>query len=199
VVEGVNPTDIQDTLEQAAQIVIKVKSAADNIENATRKLDQQVMSEETLTNLRVAISNLSVLSSNTDQLITDARGLVGKANNGIDSTLANLAQASTNLNQFSTNLALASAKTLDIVKANEDDVRSAVQNIKTSSEHLNTMLANVESGQGTIGKLLTDDSFHQELKRLVTNLRRFGILKYRDEPLLAEPPKAELPKPRSKP
>ena len=198
-VEGVNPTDIQDTLEQAAQIVVKAKTAADNIENATRKLDQNVMSEETLTNLRVAISNISIVSANADKLLTEARGLVGKVHNGIDVTVSNLETASANLNQFSTNLAMASAKTLDIVNTNENDIRSAVQNIKASSEHLNTMLTNVESGQGTVGKLLTDESFHQELKRLIVNLRRFGILRYRDEPLSDEPPKAPVPPSRTKP
>ena len=194
VVEGINPTDISDTLEQAAQVVIKIKSAADNIESATRKLDKQVLNEQTLTDLAQAISNLNVVSVNADRLVGDTRNLVGKTSSGIDSTLANLTQ-------FSTNLSQASARTLDIVKTNEEDVRVAVQNLKTSSEHLNTMLTQVQSGQGTIGKLITDESFHQELKRFITNLRRFGIFKYRDEPLPSEPahpPAGASSTPRSK-
>jgi phospholipid/cholesterol/gamma-HCH transport system substrate-binding protein len=189
-VDGREPTDIQDTLEQAAQVVVKIKTAADNIESATRKLDQQIMNEQTLGELRSAISNINVTSSAATRLVEETRGLVGKTTSGIDSTLANLSQFSTNLNQFSTNLNQASAKTLDIVRANEDDIRLAVQNLKGSSERLNNMLANVESGKGTIGKLLVDDSFHEELKRLVTNLRRFGVLRYKDAPLPGEEPKA---------
>jgi len=194
-VEGRNPTDIQDTLEEAARIVTTIKTAADNLESATRKLDRQVMNEQTLAELRSAISNVNVVSSNASYLVGDLRGLVEKTSGGIDGTLANL-------NQFSTNLSLASSKALGIVEANEADIRSAVQNIKTSSEHLNTMLANVESGKGTIGKLLTDESFHQELKRLIVNLRRFGVLKYKDKPLPGEetePPAPPQSKVRGKP
>ncbi|MSR64590.1 MAG: MCE family protein [Verrucomicrobiae bacterium] len=187
VIDGINPTDIQDTLEQAAQIVIKMKSAADNIESATLKLDREVMNPETLANLRAAISNINVASAHADQLIEDARGLVGKTKDGIDTTMANL-------NQFSTNLSAASAKTLDIVKNNEDDIRTAVQNIKTSSERLNTVLAKVEEGKGNIGWLLKDEAFHDDLKRLMSNLRRFGILKYKDAPL---PPEEKKPEPGS--
>jgi phospholipid/cholesterol/gamma-HCH transport system substrate-binding protein len=183
-VEGTNPTDIQDTLAQAAQIVLKLKSAADNIESATRKLDKQVMNEDTLTNLRNAISNASVATAKADHVLDDVSGLVGKTTAGIDMTMANL-------NQFSTNLSMASARTLDILKTNEEDIRTAVQNVKASSEHLNTVLANVEEGKGNIGWLLKDETFHEDLKRLISNLRRFGILKYKDAPLPAAEKKSE--------
>src|SRR5206468_2176820 len=104
IVDGVNPTDIQETLEQAAQVVVKIKTAADNIESATRKLDQQVMNEETLGNLRQAISNINVVSGRADHLLQEVHEIVDKTGTGIDSTMANLNQFSTNLVQFSTNL-----------------------------------------------------------------------------------------------
>lgn len=176
VAQGDDPTDIQETLEQAAQVVIKVKAAAESIASATQKLDEEVMNPETLQQVRAAISNLALTSAQAHELVSDADAVVSNAAIHLDQSLANL-------NRFATNLSLASAKTLDIIHDSEDDIHATVENIRTSSERLETLLADVQQGKGTIGKLLVDESFHSELKRLVTNLRRFGILRYKDAPL----------------
>lgn len=192
VAQGDDPTDIQDTLEQAAQVVIKVKVAAESIASATQKLDEEVMNPETLQQVRAAISNIAFTSAQTQKLVEDADAAVNSAAIKLDQTLADL-------NRFATNLSLASAKTLDIINANEEDIHATVDNIRTSSERLETLLADVQQGKGTIGKLLVDESFHNELKRLVTNLRRFGVLRYKDAPLPETTPPTPEPQSESQP
>jgi len=46
-----------------------------------------------------------------------------------------------------------------------------LKNLETSMENIKTITANIESGQGTIGKLINDDAVYNDLKEITDNLK----------------------------
>jgi phospholipid/cholesterol/gamma-HCH transport system substrate-binding protein len=56
--------------------------------------------------------------------------------------------------------------------------KTTVTNISESSAHLNSILAKVDSGEGTIGLLLTDPSLYEDMKELLGSAERSRALRY---------------------
>ena len=55
-----------------------------------------------------------------------------------------------------------------------------VKKLQSNSERLDGILGNAQKGEGTVGKLLTDEELFQELKTLIHNWRVHGLL-YREK------------------
>ncbi|MBU1086653.1 MAG: MCE family protein [Candidatus Omnitrophica bacterium] len=58
----------------------------------------------------------------------------------------------------------------DSLKESFYNLRVATDNLRQASELLNDTIAGVKNGQGTIGKLLTDDSIYNQTEAMVVNL-----------------------------
>ena len=78
------------------------------------------------------------------------------------------------INKLSTDLL--DTDTLDTAKKGVRNFSDLMARLKTNSEKLNVILNNAQNGQGTVGKLLTDDELFHELKRLIHNWRIHGLL-----------------------
>jgi hypothetical protein len=97
------------------------------------------------------------------------RGVVDENRGKVDNTLTRFSDAADNLNQTS-------RKIDQVVTANQDDIRTATKQMAESAGRLNDILARLEKGEGTAGKLLVDPTLHDEIVRLVQNWRKYGIL-----------------------
>ncbi|WP_395058561.1 MlaD family protein [Flavobacterium sp.] len=122
-------------------------NADDLISNINTVLDAQ-----TQANLKLAIaelnktmSNFSKVSKNVDDILIDNKEKLGSAVANLDKTTQNFAKISSDLDKA--NLG-ATVKTLDATLGN-----------------VNAILANLESGKGTMGKLLKDDAMYTNLSK----------------------------------
>ena len=61
------------------------------------------------------------------------------------------------------------------------------------------LITKVSSGEGTVGALISDRQMAADLRALVTNLRRSGVLFYKDRPAPATPVAAATPIPAQAP
>lgn len=82
------------------------------------------------------------------------------------------------INKFSDEIL--EGKTVDDLKRGIKNFADLSNKLQSNSDRLNVILDNARKGQGTIGKLLTDDQLFEELKRLVHNWRVHGLL-YREK------------------
>lgn len=71
-------------------------------------------------------------------------------------------------------------KTLGSLKAGVSGFSELGTKLQGSAERMNTILARIQKGEGTFGKLVNDPELHDELKRLVHNWRVHGLL-YREK------------------
>ena len=71
---------------------------------------------------------------------------------------------------------LVEKETIENLKRSIKNFAELTAKLQRASEKLDTLLTNAQKGQGTVGKLLTDDRLFEELRLLVHNWRVYGIL-----------------------
>jgi phospholipid/cholesterol/gamma-HCH transport system substrate-binding protein len=62
--------------------------------------------------------------------------------------------------------------TISNLQGTADDIKSAAEQARTLLTNANDVVAQVKSGQGTVGKLIYDDGLHHEAAGAVTNLNQ---------------------------
>lgn len=67
-------------------------------------------------------------------------------------------------------------KSIDNMKKSVQSFADLTVKLQSNSDKLNSILSNAQKGQGTVGKLLTDDALFVELKTLIHNWRVHGLL-----------------------
>lgn len=102
---------------------------------------------------RVAANNFN---TNQQKLASQIDGILGENRGNVRETLASLNR---------------------IVNGNEDAIRETIENLraagpqlKETAERVNAITAKIESGEGTLGKLVQDDSLYTDMRELSAKL-----------------------------
>ncbi|MFN4319827.1 MAG: MlaD family protein [Aquificaceae bacterium] len=168
-----------------------IRNVIQNLEVLSHNLNLIVM--ENREALRSTINNINVLAYNLNRTLPQAIQSIERLANTLDSiaaenrqdvreVVANLKQLSgdlratlpeltTNLNQLSKNLNL-------MISENREDIRTSVSNLaelsrslKESSERLSSILATIDRGEGTLGKLVKDEELY---RNVVSGVKAFS-------------------------
>lgn len=137
--------------EDAGALVAELRTTVGNINSVVKKLDSGVLSEEGVASLRDTLKNLQTTS-------------------------ASLATASANVDKVvaHADIAIESGKgTMESAKKAADELQRALSDIRG-------LVREARQGNGALGTLLTNRETAENLRALVANLRRYGILWYRD-------------------
>jgi phospholipid/cholesterol/gamma-HCH transport system substrate-binding protein len=113
--------------------------------------------DESLYEVRDAIDKFGELANNLSILVANETQQVNVILKDVKDITGNLVAQSDTINNIINNL---SAVSNDLADADLDTVLSET---KVSLQELNAVLAEVNEGQGTVGKLLHTDSLHKEL------------------------------------
>ncbi|WP_310557319.1 MlaD family protein [Flavobacterium sp.] len=127
-----------------------------------------------------------------DKLIVDADGLVSNMNDVLDAqTKQNLKNSIAQLNQTLTEINKATQKVNEMLASNQQKINNSLSNVEKVSENfvkissdlenanlgqtiktlegtldnVNKIMANLESGKGTMGKMLKDDAMYNNLTK----------------------------------
>lgn len=146
-------------MEQGMMDVIadKVIPLGDDIGNALTSLDtligslNDVMDEEGRTHLKNTFKNLDNTVASLNDATTSVNALLENNNNKITSSIDNIEKASQNFVTISDSLA-----TLDTQKL--------VTEIENTIAGLDNVVRKLENGEGSLGKLLKDDSLYDNLE-----------------------------------
>jgi phospholipid/cholesterol/gamma-HCH transport system substrate-binding protein len=187
-VEGSTSVDLSEAIHSVVDVLHQAAGTIERVDKAIQRIDETVLSRQSLDHIDAALVNIDTVSSNAVGLSVSLRGVVDDSRGKVDSTLAKFSDAAGNLKQASSNID-------QVVVSNQDDIHTA---------RLNDILARLERGQGTAGKLLVDPTLHDEIVRLVQNWRKYGLLykegnrpasKMSDEPRRGVAPQAAHPAP----
>ena len=114
---------------------------------------------------------LNRIVDNVGALAEALREMVEQNRGNIDTTL-------TNLKEFSTQMRETLARMDRILEENRGNLKSTVANadeisekLKTTADNLNSITGKIDTGQGTIGKLLNDDETHKNLNDALTSVK----------------------------
>ena len=168
-VQGSSSVDLSEAIRGVVDVLHQAAGTIERVDNAVQRIDETVLSRETLDHASASIANIDAATSNTVALTLSVRSVVDENRGRVDNTLAKFSDAADNFNKTS--------KSVDeLVSANQDDIRATTKNLAESAERLNGILARLERGEGTAGKLLVDPTLHDEIVRLVQNWRKYGLL-----------------------
>jgi phospholipid/cholesterol/gamma-HCH transport system substrate-binding protein len=143
------------------QIMSRVDSIGQSVSVLMKSFQQEVVAAGTLKDLHKTIASTAALSvqlqavvteqnRNVTQTLASFRESVARVSNVVDS--AQVAAATTNLRQTSENLARLSA------------------NIDSTNTQIRSLLGQVQHGNGTVGKLLSDSLLYSDARRLMGTL-----------------------------
>ena len=135
--------------QKLTPLQLKIEGAVTNADSLLLNFNQ-VLDEATKQNLRETISGLKELVSSFQETSNGLNDLLADNRSRIDSTLDHIGQVSANLASLSDTLATSG-------------LGQTIASLESTLGHLNTVLARMESGEGTMGRLLKDDSLYTNL------------------------------------
>lgn len=149
------PSDIEEGImelvnERLTPLQIKVERAivsADSLINSVN----QVLNPETRNNLAQSFEDLAITINNLKNTSQSLNGIVAGNSDKLNRTFTNLDEMSGNFNRFSDTLAQVN------ISGMTQDIESVIADFQQISN-------NLRNGQGTAGKLLTDDAVYQNLE-----------------------------------
>jgi phospholipid/cholesterol/gamma-HCH transport system substrate-binding protein len=168
-VEGSTSVELSEAIHSVVDVLHQAAGTIERVDKAIQRIDETVLSRPTLDHIDSALVNIDTVSSNAVGLTVSLRGVVDENRGKVDATLSRFSDAADDLKQASSNID-------QVVIANQDEIHTAVKNLADSTARLDDILARLEKGQGTVGKLLVDPTLHDEIVRLVQNWRKYGIL-----------------------
>jgi phospholipid/cholesterol/gamma-HCH transport system substrate-binding protein len=163
VVKGKGESGIGDVTERAAVLLSDIQEAVGNINKIAQKLNTDVFKEATIANLNATLSNLKETSSSFAETSKKFDGVVKKAEGAIET----------------------GQQTFVSAKGAADELKKSIIDIRFD---IRSVVRQAKQGRGALGVLLSDREMAENLKALVANLRRNGILWYKDRAAQTKPP-----------
>lgn len=157
------PSDIEEGImelvnERLTPLQIKVERAIVSADSLLTSVNE-VLNPDTRNNIAVAVEDLSRTLSSLRGTAESLNGLVEGNAPKIDRTLTNLDEMSGNFNRFSDSLA-------------QVDLTGMTADLENVIEDFEEISNNLSSGQGTAGKLLTDESVYNNLESATKQLEQ---------------------------
>jgi phospholipid/cholesterol/gamma-HCH transport system substrate-binding protein len=116
-------------------------------------------------------AKINRIVDNVGALAEELRALVEANRANVDVTVANL-------KEFSSSIRETLARLDRILDENRSGVKGSVENIeelsaklKTSADNLNSITGKIDKGEGTIGKLVNDETSHKNLNEALTSIK----------------------------
>lgn len=156
-IQGTSPIGFDELTRLAADIGKDVKQL-------TGALAASIGGKEGEDKINRIVDNIGKLSESLRALVEANRG-------NVDATMANL-------KEFSSDIRETLARVDKILDENRGGVKTAVSNVdevtdklKTTADNLNSITQKIDSGNGTIGKLLNDETTHKNLNEALQSVK----------------------------
>jgi ABC-type transporter Mla subunit MlaD len=171
VIEGSQSGGLDELAVRGGAVLEQLAQSLKQVQTLTANLNQQLLNEtnikniqQTFENLRDVTATFKKTSLSLDQTVEKVDTFLGTANSAM--------------------------KTLDNVGK---EIRPAIADIKTTTERASKAAESVQKltksateGKGALGVLVNDKETADNLRSLISNLRRSGVLFYKDRPATPE-------------
>jgi phospholipid/cholesterol/gamma-HCH transport system substrate-binding protein len=166
-------SEMIDTIN--TDVLKKVSATLDEIKDATTNLNDKLLSEKNLQNVEETFANLKITTDNFAKTARDLGEMVNRTQEVVDSAKGTM-------------------KTID---GAADELKLTLGDFRKTSDSANTLLTKATHGQGALGTLISDKQTADDLKALIANMRRSGVLWYKNRPVEPEQtPKPSTPRKR---
>lgn len=156
-IEGLSPRGLDDLTKLANDI-------GQDVKNLTAALSASLGGQRGEERINRIVDNLGALAESLRMMVADNRA-------NVDATL-------TNLKAFSGEMRETLARIDRILEENRAGLRGTVSNadqvtekLKTTADNLNSITGKIDTGEGTLGKLLNDDETHRNLNDALQSVK----------------------------
>ncbi len=161
-----------ENLSKKGQAVLEdVRDALKNLGSAVEKLDQKILREENLQQFDTAMSELSTaLEAINSRVLNDGNS-------------TSLAELLANLKEASAKLDAASEKVGPLLDSGEEAIAAlepGLRRLSAAAAGADEAIDKINEGPGVLQTLLADPQLKEDVRSFVANLRRSGILRYKD-------------------
>ena len=143
---------------------------------------KSTLGDEERTNIQMTIKNLESFSKELDNFIKNNQNLISNEDrNNFQITIKNLKDLSTELKEGVNKEIIKLAAILDDIKIVTDEpekLKNIINELHISSQSLSSMAIEIDKifsrlgdGEGTLGKLLNDDSIYENMNNLIKDIR----------------------------
>jgi phospholipid/cholesterol/gamma-HCH transport system substrate-binding protein len=150
--------------------------AANRVAGQVEKVMGQVeklMTDTTVKNLAATADNAQAATQNSRKLVADLSTAVAEQRKQLTTLEASLQRSSAGLEKVTTGPELDRAlKRLDTLGERMDTVSTS---LTRSAQSVETVTAHVAGGQGSLGKLATDEELYRRLNEAVTNMNQATV------------------------
>lgn len=157
---GVDPSMIDSIVDELLPLKDQLSYLMESL-NVTATSINAILNEETQQNLIASLESLSVIM----ETVANQRGNINAIMNNAKILTANLEQDRQKLSEI---LSDVSIFTEDLTKTN---LSATLHNLDKTITSVDSLIALVQKGDGTIGKLLTDDALYDELTQTGEQLK----------------------------
>lgn len=157
------PFNLQETARSASGLLQRFDEIAAKLSVAVGRIDQTVLSQESLTNLSATVANFRRLSEGA---LTTLQGV----NDLVQTNIPALTTVITNLVLFSEQVGDVADELQVMIATNRVEITTAIQNFQAGTLHLSGLLNDLQAGKGLAGSVLKDDLLQQQFVSTVSNL-----------------------------
>jgi len=161
-VEGQSPFNMQEAVRSISGLLNQAKVMVTDIDHSINNLNHNVLSEQTLSNFSMTLSNLEAITYVGLKAAQSAEDLIHANTPVVDQTVTNLRSFSEKLNVIAADLDL-------LIATNQPGVRETIQNLHDTSISIKQVAADLEAGKGVVGGLLKDDEMKAQTAALISN------------------------------
>ena len=154
------PVGPADTDIQA--IMNRVDSIGATVQTMTKAINADLIASGGIKDMRRSLANAARLHRAAAQLSVQLNAIAAEQNRNLTATLASFQRAAS---------AVDSAKidsTMRNFQTSSASLTRIAANLDSTSRHANNLIAGLERGEGTAGKLLKDTLLYRDLRGLVT-------------------------------
>ena len=142
-----------------------LQSIATNIEKITGNVREFVEEER---------KNLSQIIGDVKTTSHEAMGFFDRVQPVLENTIHYLDRTSKNFSVFSKNITdFVQDENRGKILGSLDNIHATTENLKSSTDKLNSIVAKVDNGEGTLGQLISKDDTIQELKTTLKSAQDF--------------------------
>jgi len=156
------PVGPADTDIQA--IMNRVDSIGATVQLMTKAINADLVASGGIKDMRRTLANAAELSQAASRLSIQLSSIAAEQNRNLTATMTSFRRAAT---------ALDSAKidsTMSNFRTSSASLTRIAANLDSTSRHANALIAGLERGNGTAGKLLKDTLLYNDLRNVVTHV-----------------------------
>lgn len=143
------------------QIMNRIDSIGQSVSVLTHALQEQVIEAGTLKDIHRTIASAAAVSA-------QLQGVIAEQDRNFTATLASFRDAAGHLSSLADSVKIEA--TLENVRATTENAARLAANLDSTNAQIRTLLVQIEHGNGTIGKLMSDSLLYTDTRRLLTRV-----------------------------